>query len=409
MKSIIDGDGKFGFQPLGGIGQIPPEEGISRIYTGNFDGGLRLDAAPVDLPINSCVDMDKARIQAGALLPGFSSTAMSTAASDRIIAIGPHGRFFGGATVTATVRFVAVGGDIALERWNGSIWFREKIQTIAASMTIIKADMISMQDTLIVAPSDSFFITPGAFYWKESTNELLIVDATAAIAPKYMAAFGDRLIFFQSIGGGTSTGIELQSLAWSVDGSILDFSGTGSGQIFLFDNPSDVVDALQGGAQIGNNILAIFRERSIMRGFETGNSAQSIAAVHWIEGLGTDCPFSITPVPLGVCFLGNDGMVYFLTEQTGPVPIGEAIQDEILSKLSIANRVEGVQAGYDYTNRHLWLAVPDAGASTTMKTVFIFDLGRFLKVNEKQWVKMIASNFGGAGIQCMGSTSEALV
>ena len=247
---------------------------------------------------------------------------------------------------------------------------------------------------MIIAPADAAISNGNARYWDESGSLLSVIDPTADIQPLYVGAFGDRLILYQDLGTSTNAGEELQSLAWSVDGSILDFSAAGSGQIFLLDTPSHPIDELQGGAQIGNNILAIFRQRSIMRGFETGNIDQAVGAVHWIEGIGTETPFSITPAPVGVCFLGHDGLAYFLTEQ-GPTPIGEAIQDEIMSQLTVANRREGVQASFDYNNQHWWLGIPASGSSILLQTIYIFDLGWFFSTLEKIWMKLDVCGFSG--------------
>ena len=408
MKSVIDGDGKFAFQKLGGLAPLPPEDQTSQIFNINFDGGLRLDKNPREIPINACVDMDKTRFQSGALSVGFGESALGTNFTGTVIGIVNHISRVDSVSVNRTMAFIASPGSLALVRWDKSLQsWQNEVAISLAGITETRKSMVSLQDTLIIAPADAAISNGNARYWDESGSLLSVIDPTADIQPLYVGAFGDRLILYQDLGTSTNAGEELQSLAWSVDGSILDFSAAGSGQIFLLDTPSHPIDELQGGAQIGNNILAIFRQRSIMRGFETGNIDQAVGAVHWIEGIGTESPFSITPAPIGLCFLGQDGLAYFLTEQ-GPTPIGEAIQDEIMSRLTVANRKQGVQASYDVANKHWWLCVPASGSSVLMTTAFIFDLGRFLLTREKIWMKLDLTNFGGSGVQSIGSTSEDL-
>lgn len=407
MKSIIDGDGKLGFQTLGGLGPLPSEDKTGRIHSSNFDGGIRLDRSPKEIPINSCVDMNKARFQSGALMSGFDKSALSTAAPDVVAGIVDHARIVSSDSVIATMRcLVNIGtGLITLQRWTGSVWTTEATEGQVIGITAIA--MLSLQDTLIIGTDTSGGVGVSTWAWNEGTGNLDIVDATADIGARYLAKFGDRLILFQDINTGSAENTELQSFAFSVDGSILDFTSVGSGQIFLLDTPSHPVDELMGGAQVGNNVLAVFRQRSIMRGFETGNTAQSVGVIHWIEGIGTESPFSITPVSIGVCFLGHNGLAYLLTEQ-GPTPIGEALQDDILSRLTAANRRNGVQAAYDNANQHWWLCVPDNGSSNLMTVGYIFDLGRFLTTREKVWMKRDLTDFGGGGVQSVGSTAEVL-
>jgi hypothetical protein len=170
----------------------------------------------------------------------------------------------------------------------------------------------------------------------------------------------------------------------------------GAGKLFLVDTRSDGIDALQGGAVLNSNFLAVFRQRSIMRAFETGNVQQAIGVVTWIENLGTNCPFSIRNVLGGVMFLGHDSMMYFLNEQ-GPQSVGLPIHQEIIEDLT--GDLSLVDSAWDPTFGEYYLGIP-VGPTTEIVKVWVFDVDRFLKTQETVWRRkpMDVQRFATGGI-----------
>jgi hypothetical protein len=187
-----------------------------------------------------------------------------------------------------------------------------------------------------------------------------------------------------------------QVFSFTVDGILTDFNGAGSGELFLVDTRSDGIDALQGGAVLSSNFLAVFRQRSIMRAFETGNVLQAIGVVPWIENLGTNFPFSIRNVVGGVMFLGHDSMVYFMTED-GAQAVGLPIHQEIIEDLT--GDLSLVDSGYDPTFGEYYLGIP-VGAATEIDKVWVFDVDRYLKDRETVWRRkpMDVQRFATGGI-----------
>ncbi len=208
---------------------------------------------------------------------------------------------------------------------------------------------------------------------------------------KYLVHFARRLVALQDLG-------DRQVFSFSADGNLTDFDTIelGAGKLFLVDTRSDGIDALQGGAVLNSNFLAVFRQRSIMRAFESGNVQQAIGVVTWIENLGTNCPFSIRNVLGGVMFLGHDNMVYFLTEQ-GPRAVGLPIHQEIIEDLT--GDLTLVDSSWDPTFGEYYLGIPVA-ASTEIVKVWVFDVDRFLKTQETVWRRkpMDVQRFAAAGI-----------
>lgn len=196
---------------------------------------------------------------------------------------------------------------------------------------------------------------------------------------RFLIQFARRLVVLRNYG-------DSQAIAFSRDGILFDFTGVGSGEIALVeargDTHGDAVDDLMGAAVLGSNFLAIFRRRSIWRGLETGNVQLAVGAVSWLENLGTTSPFSISHVRGGAMFLGQDMMVYYLTEQ-GYTAVGHAIQQELIETLQ-ASGLNLVDSNYDPVFGEYWLGVPESGAANITK-VWIFNVNRFLDKQEMAW------------------------
>lgn len=220
-----------------------------------------------------------------------------------------------------------------------------------------------------------------------------IISGFEAIDPgpggRYLVHFARRLVALQDLG-------DSQSLAWSVDGVLNDFEGVGSGQSFLVETHSDAIDAIQGGAVLSSNFMALFRARSIWRVFETGNVLLSLGAVSWIENLGTNYPFSIRNVRGGVMFLGSDQMVYYLTED-GPQPVGRPIHQDLIEALT--GDLTLVDSGWDPTLGEYYLGIPE-GSASNITLVWIFDVELFLNQQRIVWRKrpMTLQRFAAFGV-----------
>jgi hypothetical protein len=208
---------------------------------------------------------------------------------------------------------------------------------------------------------------------------------------RYLIHFARRLVALQDLG-------DRQVFSFSADGLLTDFDTIelGAGKLFLVDTRSDGIDALQGGAVLNSNFLAVFRQRSIMRAFETGNVQQAIGVVTWIENLGTNYPFSIRNVLGGVMFLGHDQMVYFLNEQ-GPRAVGLPIHQEIIENLT--GDLTLVDSAWDPTFGEYYLGYP-VGPATEITRVWVFDVDRFLQTQEIVWRRkpMDVQRFATGGI-----------
>ncbi len=231
--------------------------------------------------------------------------------------------------------------------------------------------------------------TAGITYTSSGAAQSTFEPIVPGPGARYLVHFARRLIALQDLG-------DRQVFSFTRDGLLTEFTGEGSGELFLVDTRSDGIDALQGGAVLNSNFLAVFRQRSIMRAFESGNIEQAIGVVTWIENLGTNYPFSIRNVLGGVMFLGHDQMVYFLNEQ-GPRAVGLPIHQEIIEDLT--GDLSLVDSGWDPTFGEYYLGIPVA-AATEITKVWVFDVDRYLKTQETIWRRkpMNIQRFATGGI-----------
>lgn len=210
----------------------------------------------------------------------------------------------------------------------------------------------------------------GITYDYESSRSPTLAFVTGAPDAFWVESFADRVITLRD--GGDS-----QDISWSADGDVDEFSSGDSGGSTLIDARGDAINDLMAAAPLGSDVLAVFRARSIMRAFETGNFDLAVGVVHWQEGLGTESPFSVTVTPIGILFLAHDLMVYSLTE-SGPTPVGGPIHEELQDLLD-EDDLDTVDGEYDPIHQEYWLSTPSES------TVWIFDVGEFLERQILRW------------------------
>jgi len=207
----------------------------------------------------------------------------------------------------------------------------------------------------------------GVEYKVDGGQTVILAPISGAPNASWIESFGDRIIALQD-GGDT------QKFSASADGTHDNWTTLDSVETLLVDTRNDPVDDLMCAGPLAANILAVIRSRSIMKAFETGNYDLAVGVTHWLEGVGTESPHSISITPAGLVFLGHDYMVYLLSE-SGILPIGQAISQELIETLtSNLDRVDGI---YDPIYQEYWLGIPEDGAEY-MTATYILDVGKFI-------------------------------
>ena len=220
----------------------------------------------------------------------------------------------------------------------------------------------------------------GIEYEAETGKTIVLAPISGAPEATWIESFGDRIIALQD-GGDT------QQFSASADGTHDNWTTLDSVESILVDTRNDPIDDLQCAGPLASNVLAVIRARSIMKAFETGNYDLAVGVNHWIEGIGTESPHSISITPAGLAFLGHDYMVYLLTEG-GLNPIGQAIQQDMIEGLTDnLHRVDGI---YDPVYQEYWLGVPEGGSNYITST-YIFDVGMFINSGGqvRRWRKRV--------------------
>lgn len=319
--------------------------------------------------------MDGVRFDQEGLRPDFSLSSMSTPFA-RVVQ-GIHNHIIVKATAPfVTNRLVAVQGDagedIDLMIWNGSTWTNSgTIWNAAASASFTGLQYVAIRTVL-----ETLFFCINTLgypkYWNESGGTFL--NVTSLGYHRDVIEFADRAVFLGSA-------VSPTNIQFSVSGDVTDVTGEGSGSLDLIGGPNLSVDAIRGGAKIGNN-LAIFRQRSVYRAFRTGNIDQAIGVSPWLDGIGTESQFSICTNQSGILFLGHDKMPYFMTE-SGIRAIGKTIYPWLRDTLDVG-AIDMVDGSYDPVDQRYHLGIPE-GSAGNITAIISIDMARFISTGEESW------------------------
>jgi hypothetical protein len=209
----------------------------------------------------------------------------------------------------------------------------------------------------------------------------------------WIESFADRVVAL-------CDGPDTQMLWWTPSGEVDNWDPTavGAGNMALFDTRNDPIDDLQCAAPLSSDSLAIFRARSIMRAFRTGQSVQAIGVNHWLENIGTESPFSRQVTPIGIIFLGHDRMVYVLTE-SGIRPVGLPIHQLLVERLT--DNLHKVDTVFDPVFQYYYLGIPVFGSEKICE-VYILDVGRLMNEDKVVWRRRSC----GGGLERFGIASQ---
>lgn len=223
------------------------------------------------------------------------------------------------------------------------------------------------------------------FYVYDAIGGQISLLSQYAPAASYIFPFADRLVALQDEGDPQKFNVSADAdiETWWADGADSgnpDDADTVNAS--LLDSVGDPLDDLMACGFVAGNRAALLRKRTIMQIFETGDVRYPVAAQHWIEGIGTESPHSVTQARDGICFLGHNLMVYYFDGTGPPVPIGVQIQ-EILRR-TLVSGLEYVDATFDSIYDDYILGVPEYGGNKITR-LWIFSLGAFLDKKEPKW------------------------
>jgi hypothetical protein len=321
--------------------------------------GLLTASTKEEIPQGLSPNMQNVSLRNGVLSKSIGSVAVGSAAGagELIHSLGVMAYESNGVINRSLMRLTHHGTLIIvkLERWTGANW-------VEASSWIGNINF----GTSMLGLQDLFFVAGAAFTGVfDPKNPVALQTIPDVFGCQSLMSFGDRLVRI-----GTDNA---QSLDWSVDGDLLDFTGFGSGAVQLVDIRGDAVDDLVVSIPVGHNNFALFRKTSIMRGFETGSEELAIGFSHWIDGVGAIARTAACMIDNGVFFVGSDRAVYILEASGGLVPVGTPIKD-ILEDFSSIGASKVV---YDAKNGEVWIY--------GLGFELVFDLSHFRATGQPKW------------------------
>lgn len=351
--------------------QMEPGVAPTIIRQPTLDEGIVLGFTPKEAPLGASGGMTHIRFEFKALNLDSGLTQRRAAVGDRVVGLHEHFWVSGGALSSRLYMARNSGQDLQIDQSSdGTTW--SAFATVANKGTLKYVPMVSTQNVLFVCISEE-----DELYQSNSGAALTLVSASD-VAPKFMVPFAERLIGLWHEG-------DPQVVTWSANGNVLNFSSAtpGTGQVSIIDSKSHPIDELRGAGTIGSDILALFRQRSIVKAFRTGNIDLAIGFRDWVDGVGTEFPGSLTTVPNGLAFLGHDFMPYYLTE-SGIQAIGENVAQHIKRHVEDPGVESRVQGLYDPILQMWWLGINEDGADAITR-VLRFYFGEFFTTGRKVW------------------------
>lgn len=346
-------------------------------------GGYRGDLSAFEMDLSASPYLTDVRFRRSGIRRDFGWGPVGNSAAARTAGILDHYYDGGAGGIHYTLRVIAIPGvppayGTAPYYFDGANWNPFGVGTLLVNNAQL-VSCVSMLNVFVWCHSDSEInCAPGLGL----ANTVLSASSPTA---RTIFSFGDRLLAVQA-------DQDPQAMAWSADGVITDWTSVGSGVDSYLDTYGDALDELVCGSGLGYNTAALFRKRSIMRVFETGNLAHAIGTVPAIRGVGTEAPFSISSIgSYGILFLGSDWMVYVLTPQFELVPVGMPIVEELKNSGTV-NR-DLITSAYDWNTREWYLAVGANHPAHGNNAVYILDVGALLDYKEIRWRSRAISTY----------------
>lgn len=344
-----------------------------------LDLGLVNVVSPKDIPLGASPEMDGVRLTQGGIQKDYDYTDFGSAQSSVIQAIHNHRWTQVSTPWENNETFILVGPrDYAtatkLYKWESGSWtFKDNLWgagTPSVGSQRYTALRTVLQTMIACDPAG-----PNQPEYYDDSTELFSDYGGDVSYMRDVIEFADRAVFVGNF-------IKPLTIQWTVSGDATDASGVGSGSAELIAAAGPMgVDQLRGLGNIGPS-LAIFRQRSIWRGFRTGVTDPAIGFQRWVDGIGTESQFSISHGEGGVLFLGSDRMAYFLNE-SGFRPISKTIYPYLQDVID-EDDIDLVDSVYDPIDQKWYLGIPEnsGGAITAILT---FDMGLFLAAGEERW------------------------
>lgn len=210
---------------------------------------------------------------------------------------------------------------------------------------------------------DRLLFTNGGIDTVQEIDTVTNTYAPLGNAPKvkYLTAFGDRVLGFYS-----TSPLNPTYVGWSGNRNygewdpLVDIS---AGFTSLTNTGTDLSDPIS-GALVFNNIMKIFRFRSIWEATLTNSYSQPFYFYQKVPSIGCDCPQSLTKIPGGACFVDtfSKGIYQYNADDTIK-NIGESIITDFLNDIETRNDVIGT---FSFKNSQYQILINKQSSSTSV-------------------------------------------
>jgi hypothetical protein len=323
-----------------------------------FNGGMVTNIPPIDLQNHQAVDVVNFDIWLNRTRRRFGTSAYPATKpnSNKILGLSVYDKSDG------TVRFVR--------------FTRNSVHTAGvSSWTVITGPALLGSDSdwfNTINVDDRLLFTNSGVDVVQEIDTLTNTYAPLGNAPKvkYLTAFGDRVL-----GLFNTSPLNPTYVGWSGNRNytqwdpLVDIS---AGSTYLTNTGTDLSDPIS-GALVFNNILQIFRHRSIWEATITNSYSQPFYFYQKIPGIGCDCPQSITKIPGGACFVDTFSRSIYHYSASGEIKnIGEEIIKDFLTDIETRNDVIGT---YSYRTSEYQILIPSPATSSAIIWEYNFKSG----------------------------------
>jgi hypothetical protein len=359
-----------------------------------MNGGMITSVPPIDLENSQSVDIINYDLFLNRTRRRFGTTSYPATKpnSNKIVGLSVYDKSDG------TVRFVR--------------FTRNSVHTAGASSwtAITGAALLGTDNDWFntINVDDRLLFTNSGIDVIQEINTITNTYAALGNAPKvkYLAAFGDRVL-----GLFATDPLNPTYVGWSGNRNYAEWNplvDISAGSTYLTNTGTDLSDPIT-GAVVFNNVIQIFRHRSIWEGTITNSYSQPFYFFQKIPGIGCDCPQTLTKIPGGCCFVDTFSEGIYHYSASGEIKnIGEPIIREFMDSISSRNDVIGT---YSYKTGEYQILIASQSSLSAIVWEYNFKSGTWNKSEYSNIIYISSLEFasGSLTIDELGGTIDQLL
>ena len=334
---------------------------IQKWVESKINQGMITSIEPQNLPTNAMQFIKNAtvRYDVTAQRPGLVISSPSKPDSQPVLkyvswktedGTGFTIRIAGPVTVTPTSVNLLAGGT-----WTPLV--------VAPPLTGLDTDYITTTDVL-----DTFIFADNGADPLQVVDPVGLTVGPLGDAPAYRYVTG---FFNRAVGFARANANEIE-VGWSGSSNVTEWNPAvddTAGSSPLINSPADVSDFIKGGFAF-SNVMIILREKSIWLANTQPVAQNPFFFYSAVPGIGCNCPYSAQLVQNGLSWVDQrTNTVYYYTPGDTPSPIGQPIENTIMSNIDDPN---SVFSSYDPINKEYTVFIPAVSSQIVQAWKFNF-------------------------------------